>query len=300
MEFVESGNPKKMMFAKIASVVPTNMPPRFLPAIRDNITHFVNHEMSRWDTLMTYFNGDTRSAWDFLKPVATEYEFDNQTIGIKFRADVIFKIPENFYKSMFGPHPTCLQVDDYKTSNVPSFSLGFGWNGEQLSKPIIVAKVKGQLVFEALMMDIFKINGYNELSVLFGGVFYSGGDVYVLEQITMDDKDNTLKDLVKLHKRLSAPDDQKDFRFNMKWCKFCDFAYACTGGLTIGEKMDIYKLSESQKKERGEQRNESMNRQKRARRMLLDKIHELHICVIPLDEEPESDTDDDDQETGTV
>jgi len=279
--YIASGNPKKEMFDKIASFVPTIIPQKFLGAIRDNIKNFVVHEMIRWDELKTFFKGDIDKAWDYYLPIRTEYAFEKKQIRFKFRADIIFKIPENFYVATFGQHPACLRIDDYKTGYVPSFSCGYGWNGEKLPKPVIVSKVKKQLTFEALMIDIFKIDGYDGLPVLFGGVFYSKAFVYLIETITQDDKDVTLKDIVKLYGRLTADEQHKDFHFNIKWCKWCNFSYACTGALTVGDKMEIYKLSESQKKDKGESRNESMARQKRARQMLLAKVHELHRTIGP-------------------
>lgn len=297
--YIASGNPKKVMFDKIASFVPSIVPRKFLEAISNNIKNFVIHEMKRWDELIVYFNGDVDKAWDQYLPISTEYKFEKPQIRFKFRADAIFKVPANLYITTFGPHPACLRIDDYKTGNVPSFSCGYGWKGEKLPKPIIVSKVKRQLTFEALMIDIFKMDGYATLLCLFGGVVYSASDVYLVEQITQDDKDELLKDIVKMYKRLTADEQHKDFHFSIKWCKWCNFSYACTGALTVGEKIDIYKLSESQKKEKGESRNDSMARQKRARQMLLAKVHELHRTIGPSAmTQQDDDNNDDDEENG--
>jgi hypothetical protein len=288
MEFIASGNPRKCMFDKLSAMVPSIVPSRFLPKIAVHIENFVIHEMERWQSLLAFFNGDTALAWDHYYPIAAEYKWERPEYGLKFRADIIFKVPANFY----GRHPLCLKIEDYKTGHVSPFSKGINsFTGEALGKPIIVSPVKNQIIFEALMIETFHPSDLPNLPILFGGVLYTIDNTYLVEPISGDDKGTVLDNIVKLRKRIA----NRDFRFNPWWCKFCDFCYACTGALSIDEKMTIYKLSESQKKDKGESRTQSMARQKRARELLFNAIDIIHQ-TIPVTEITSSDDEYDDIE----
>jgi len=266
-EFFAEPNIKKHLFDILVKIIPTNMPKQLYPKITVHLKNFVEYEYKRFKDLER-FTGSREEAWKYYKPIATEYFFNNDEIGITFKADVIFLIPANFH----GDHPAFLRIADYKTGRVPSFSKGIGFYGERLEKPVMIKKVREQILFEATFIDRYPIIDHEQYQAMAGTVIYTIDGTNLTDFFTNYDKNQMIETLKKWETKIT----RKGYFFNNRWCKYCEFYYACMGQLSTNEKVDLAILMARQNKKKGESQQSSRARHAKGRQLLLQKIETFH------------------------
>ena len=81
----------------LAKAIPENTPSNILPRIVPHIKGFAEYEFSRYQRLLALLGSDKSELWRYYIPLAREYIFDDSTIGIYFKADLLTMIPPRLY-----------------------------------------------------------------------------------------------------------------------------------------------------------------------------------------------------------
>jgi len=214
----------------IIGLMPKDMDQKFIHHVVPHVVGFSRYEFNRLQRLRDLL-GQNDEVFHWYKPVAQEYTIDDMTIGINTRVDVIYPIPPGLY----GNHPACLEVGDYKTGKVPPCSHGLKTEkktGKTTKVPIeMTDEVETQIMFGTLFLRHFGIMGIPDPNILFGKVIYTKDGTTVTQQVTEQLLEKVFEGLKKIQNIVET----NGYSFNSWKCgKFhCDYEHVCLRSLKI-------------------------------------------------------------------